>query len=106
MFLRFRINQAEALRRGIDAPRSIVGIEVDPAKLTQADRNLIADRMEGINVCKLTLHRGRVVKNTDPNQVDLLMADDATLEALLDAVRADEAGLNRHGLPTTTTPNP
>jgi len=30
MQLRFRVNQAEALRQGVNAPRSVVTVEVDP----------------------------------------------------------------------------
>lgn len=51
MKLRFQVDQAESLRRGIDCPKSIVTIEVDPSKLTQIDRDLIADNLNGIDVC-------------------------------------------------------
>lgn len=47
------IDQAELFRRGIDAPKSIVHIEVDPKNLTQEQRDLIADRLIGIDVCEL-----------------------------------------------------
>ena|ERR1700730_16687107 len=39
------VNQAEAFRKGIDAPHSSVQIEVDPSVLTQAQRDFIADRL-------------------------------------------------------------
>lgn len=53
MKLRFEVDQAECFRRGIDCPKSIVTIEVDPSKLKQEHRNLIADRLMGIDVCQL-----------------------------------------------------
>jgi hypothetical protein len=42
MKLLVAVNQAEALRLGIDAPSSSVQLEVDPAVLTQPERDLIA----------------------------------------------------------------
>jgi hypothetical protein len=53
MKLRFEVDQAECFRKGIDCPKSIVSIEVDPADIPQDDRNLIADRLVGIDVCQL-----------------------------------------------------
>lgn len=50
MTLRVEINQAEAFRRGIDAPKSIAHVEVDPSKLDTATRNLIADHLSGIDL--------------------------------------------------------
>jgi hypothetical protein len=37
-----RVNQAEAMRRGIDAPNSTVQIDVDPAALTETERQVLA----------------------------------------------------------------
>ena len=53
MKLRFEVDQAEALRRGVDVPKRLVAIEVNPLALTQEQRDLIADRMDGIDVLKL-----------------------------------------------------
>jgi hypothetical protein len=39
------VNQAEAFRRGIDAPRSTIKIEVDPAKLPEDIREFLADHL-------------------------------------------------------------
>jgi len=50
MKLRFEVDQAACLRKGIDCPKSIVTIEINPAKLSEEDRNLIADRMNGIDI--------------------------------------------------------
>lgn len=79
MKLRFGINQAEAFRRGIDAPKSVAMIEVDPSKLTEAQRQMIADRLKGIDVCQL---KGDGLK--------LVNAVEATWESLLEAVRLDQ----------------
>ena len=55
MNLRFEVDQAESFRRGIDCPKSIVTVEVNPKDLSQEDRNLLADHMDGIDVVKLCL---------------------------------------------------
>ena len=81
MKLRFKINQAEAFRRGIDAPKSTTTVEVDPSTLTPEIRNLIADRLEGINVMRRT-----VTIDGDP----LIVANEPTFEALIEAIKEDE----------------
>jgi hypothetical protein len=53
MKLRFSVDQAECFRNGIDCPKSIVTIEVEPANLSDEERILIADRLIGIDVCSL-----------------------------------------------------
>lgn len=45
MQLQVRVNQAEALRRGINAPTSTAKVEVDPAQLSQEVRDLIASSL-------------------------------------------------------------
>lgn len=99
MKLRFKIDQAEALRQGIDAPTSVVTIEVDPHKLTQEERALLADRMDGIDLRELyrpfhfecllpPSERGKV---HEPVRSDRhITADRATLAALMVAVRENE----------------
>lgn len=92
MKLRFAVNQAECLRRGIDAPKSIVTIEVTPAEIPQVARNWIAKRMQGIDVCALkpdgsfqrNVHRLEesggalnlhlLIKANEPNYTGLLLA--------------------------------
>jgi hypothetical protein len=39
------VNRAECFRRGIDAPRSTMKIEVDPAKLPEEIREFLADHL-------------------------------------------------------------
>jgi hypothetical protein len=65
------VNQAEAFRKGIDAPHSSVQIEVDPSKLTQAQRDFIANDLNG----------GRVFGNKDSMRID-----EPTYEGFLAAV--------------------
>ena len=98
MKIRFNIDQAEAFRRGVDAPMSLVTIDVDPAALTEADRNLIADRLwEGIDVCRIEIKQdGKRGPSTGYNQANTapvplrVGAPLPTFEALMEAVRKDE----------------
>lgn len=86
MKLRFEIDQAYLFRKGIDAPKSIVHIEVDPSKLSQDQRNLIADRLIGIDVFKL-----------DPSKKDgLIKAKGSTWADLMEAVVEDENNRTTH----------
>jgi len=52
--LRFEVDQAACLRAGIDCPKSIITVEINPAKLPQKERDVIADRLEGIDVRGVT----------------------------------------------------
>jgi hypothetical protein len=51
MNIKVKINQAEALRRGIDAPESTARIEIDPAQLSQDERDVIAAHMQDGHDC-------------------------------------------------------
>ncbi len=95
MKLRFKLDQAEAFRRGIDAPKSTVHIEVTPAELPDDVRAMIADRMEGIDVCRLvesattpgrSFYKGQMIESKTPD-----------LEGLLQAVREDEERVRPKG---------
>ena len=88
MTLRFEVDQADAFRRGINIPKSTIHLDVDPSKLSPEERNLIADRLNGIDVCKLVLNP------TSPNfsskkSDERIQAKDPTYEALLAAVKED-----------------
>jgi hypothetical protein len=49
MKLLVNVNQVECLRYGVDAPSSTVKIEVDPGKLSEEERALVADEVyEGL----------------------------------------------------------
>lgn len=98
MKLRFEVNQAEALRRGIDCPKSIVTVEVEPSKLTEKQRTLLADRMDGIDIMKLTENRKKDMYG------QRIVTNLPTFESLLETVEADEkrikeAELLRKGVP-------
>lgn len=85
MKLRFNVNQAECLRRGVDCPKSIVTIDVDPSKLHQKEREMLAVRLSGgINIYKYNIASlsgvARFIEALDP-----------TYEGLIAAVKADEA---------------
>lgn len=79
MKLRFKLDQAACFRRGINAPRSIVEIEVNPASLNQDVRDMIAARMvNGIDICKIS---------SSPAQ--LLISESHDIEGLIEAVKED-----------------
>lgn len=93
MKLRFKIDQAEAFRRGIDAPRSFVTIEVDPAGLDQETRALIADRMDGIVVRQLNpdFGAGEYLPMIPFGEGAVwIVAVGPTFGALMDAIHDDE----------------
>lgn len=68
MKIRFAVDQAEALRRGIDAPKPTVLLEVDPSKLSPYARDVIADN----------LIKGHDL--TDCSQFHLIRATDAEFQ--------------------------
>ncbi len=90
MKLRFEVNQAEAFRRGVDCPKSIVTVEVTPSEIPEVDRNLIADRMDGIDVRQLTVG---VDENTARQTCLRIIAALPTFDCLLEAVREDEQNI-------------
>ena len=107
MNIRFDVNQAEALRKGVDCPKSIVSVNVDPSELTQEQRNLIADRMTGIDVYPLTwqsydkdIHdRVWTLHQTMPR----IQASLPTFDALMEAIKANDAEIKREELARTSS---
>jgi len=89
MKLRFEVNQAEAFRLGIDVPKSIVTIEVNPAEISQEQRNLIADRLDGIDVCQLAGVLDGISRDKDGKPFRI-MAKLPTFESLMEAIAEDE----------------
>ena len=103
MILRFEVDQAEAFRHGVDVPKSTNHVDVDPSKLSQEERNLIADRLDGIDVMEKgvdlevsagsaneedTVHYHiRGLKRSNNRVVSKL----PTFESLMEAIREDEA---------------
>jgi len=92
MKLRFEVNQAEAFRQGIDVPKSIVTIEVNPAEISQEQRNLIADRLDGIDVCPLVDDGvlGRKPARNCDGKPFRIMAKLPTFDSLMEAITEDE----------------
>lgn len=82
MKLRFEVDQAECFRAGIDCPKSIITIEVDPKAISQEERDLIADRLIGIDVCRLP--------RTDDDTKHRVIAKTPTWEGLMDAIRENQ----------------
>ena len=96
MKLRFEIDQADSFRHGIDRPKSIVSIDVNPADIPDAQRHLLAEHLDGIDVLQLFYHHGEVIKghpikelcrtNREPKRI---VAKAANLESLLAATRVN-----------------
>ena len=95
MKLRFEVDQAEAFRRGIDVPKSIVTLEVNPAELPQEQRNLIADRLDGIDVCQLGIQILDDVSEHKNRKPCRIIAKLSTFESLMEAIREDQASVER-----------
>ena len=92
MKLRFEVDQRESFRQGIDVPKSIVTIDVNPAELSQVQRNLIADRLSGsgIDVCQLAcITDGRLPKDQHGNPLRI-KAKLPTFESLMEAIAEDQ----------------
>ncbi len=96
MKLRFAVNQAECFRQGIDCPKSIITVEVNPSELNQDDRKLIADRLEGIDVCVLGDSRNRMRRPDFSGKPRLIIANTPSFEGLMEAIRASEKYLREH----------
>lgn len=109
MILRFEVNQAEAFRRGINVERSTNHLDVNPSQLSQEERNLIADRLDGIDVCRLEVDSDGNAKRaavwpeeeatTDAqqktNRAARIMAKARNYEALMEAIRENQAEVER-----------
>jgi len=94
--LQFRVNQAEALRKGIDAPESIVTVQVNPAELSAEQRTLLADRLYGIDVCRLSNSEQGTVKQLDMvGRPILIEATEPTFEGLMEAVHLNQAEVEK-----------
>jgi len=97
MILRFEVNQAEAFRQGVDVQKSTNHLNIDPADLSQVERDLIADRLKGIDVCKLSLDWEGKVRQVEAANDECthhrIVAKLPTYEALLAAIKEDQAGI-------------
>ena len=96
MKLRFEVDQAACLRAGIDCPKSIITVEINPAKLPQKERDVIADRLEGIDVRKLANGINPLLKGEErkPYKADgRIVSKTPTYEGLLAAILENEMEL-------------
>lgn len=96
MTIRFDVNQAEAFRRGVNCEKSVINFTIDPAKLPQEERNLIANRLVGIDVAQLFVSRGQIVKGWPaPDLVGMdepcrIVANLPDFDSLMEAIRQNE----------------
>ena len=99
MVLRFEVNQAEAFRHGVNVPKSTNHIDVDPGSLSQEDRDLIANRLDGIDVMRLEVISGQIRQSPrnyiGDNTHGRIVAKLPTLEALLEAIRQNQTMLDQ-----------
>ncbi len=95
MKLRFNVDRAECVRRGIGAPRSVVIIEVNPADLKSEERHLIADRVDGMDVMQLWVWQPTGGPPKLERTGGRIVAAEPTLDELLNAVRQNEDEVKR-----------
>lgn len=96
MKLRFDVDQAEAFRQGVDCPKSNAFVEVNPEDLDQDERNLIADRLNGIDILELrhdSSGKREIIPYLNAPGYQRVKAKLPTLEALIAAIRENEANL-------------
>lgn len=92
MKLRFAINQGEALRRGIDAPNSIHTLDVDPQRLPQATRSMIADRLRLHDIRVYRKGMVPALDDKEPTYARMLTAVTPDWTGFLQALEEDERG--------------
>lgn len=102
MKLRFEIDQADSFRRGIDRPKSIVSIEVNPADIPEEQRALLGQHLEGIDVLQLFFRHGEVIRGFPIKELcdtarepKRIVAKAANLEALLAATKSNHEFISR-----------
>lgn len=94
--VRFEVNQTEAFRQGLECSKPIVVLELNPKELDQETRNLIADRLAGMDVLELRLdadgEREKLPSRKARGQ-SRIKTTLPTFEALMTAIRENEAKL-------------
>lgn len=102
MKLRFEVDQADSFRRGIDRPKSIVSIDVNPADIPEDQRTLLANHLDGIDVLEFFHHHGEVIKGYRLKELSYtsrepkrIVAKAATLDALIAATKANHDFIGR-----------
>jgi hypothetical protein len=90
--LRFDVDQAACFRAGIDHATTTAVVDIDSSKLPCTERDLIADRLHGIDVCKLWNSNTGTAKMFTAERFPVrIEAKAPTYEALLIAIRENEA---------------
>ena len=88
----FEIEQSEGSHSGASkCHTSIVALDIDPATISQKDRDLLADRLIGINVCQLWNDDMGTTKSINRDGSPIRVVSKApSYEALMEAVREDQ----------------
>jgi hypothetical protein len=102
MKLRFEVDQADSFRRGIDRPKSIVSIDVNPADVPDEVRSLIANHLVGIDVLQFFYHNGEVIKGYPIRELSYtsreptrIVAKAANMDGLVAAIKANDSFIQR-----------
>jgi hypothetical protein len=102
MKLRFEVDQAESFRRGINRPKAIVSIDVNPAEIPDGVRSLIANHLVGIDALQFFYHNGEVLKGYRRKELsytsrepERIVAKAANMDALLQAIKANDSLINQ-----------
>jgi hypothetical protein len=102
MKLRFEIDQADSFRRGIDRPKSIVSIDVNPADVSDEARFLVANHLVAIDVLQFFYHNGESIKGYPIRELSYtsrepsrIVAKAANMDALVEAIKANDSFIKR-----------
>jgi len=94
--VRFDVNQAEAFRQGLDCPKPTAIIELNPQAIDQESRNLIANRLVGMDILELHLGADGEREQLPSHKTrghSRIKTKLPTFEALMTAIRENEAKL-------------
>ena len=96
MKLRFWVRQGDGRSPAAEAFHSTTTLEVDPAALSPQHRALLADRLQGIDVCRLSSSELGTIKDRDlVGRPVLVEASEATFEGLMTAVNKNQDELEK-----------
>jgi hypothetical protein len=103
MTIRFKLSQTEMFRRGVNAPEGIVTLDVDPATLSEDERELIFRHLfetdDGINVVYDPKHANWEYAWPVPvgghPAFELVEASGSNLSELLETLRQLESHVNQ-----------
>lgn len=98
MKIRYRVNQAESFRRGIDAPEPIASLEINPSLLPENQRELIYKHLLGTDVVydpKRAMQEYEAVPIGEHQPAELVEAKDSRFDSLLVALAELEPQTNQ-----------